>query len=102
MPRWEPKRLRKRAVSRIVPEPITRAGSRPERRVATSVMMSTGFVATRRIASGAAARTLPTTVAEDGGVAGEELEPRLPGLLRDAGREDDDGGALQVVVIARR
>ena len=55
-------RLRKRAVSRIVPEPITRAGGRPERRVAMSVMMSTGFVATRRIASGAAARTLATTL----------------------------------------
>jgi hypothetical protein len=48
-------------VSRIVPDPITRPGGRPEMACVTWPMMSTGLDATSSTASGQTAMTSPTT-----------------------------------------
>ena len=56
-PKWRASRERNRAVSRIVPDPMTRPGVKPEILSATWVITSTGLVAINRIALGAAAST---------------------------------------------
>ena len=50
-PSLRPRRHLTRAVSRTVPEPMTRSGGNPESESAYPVRMSTGFATTSRIAS---------------------------------------------------
>ena len=59
-PKWSDRAARKRAVSRIVPDPMTRSGGRPDRRHDSYDRMSTGFVATRMMPFGLASATCGT------------------------------------------
>ena len=80
MPRCRPRSQRKRAVSRIVPDPITRPGGRPDIRAVIWPMMSTGFEAISRTASGQTAMTSPTTARNTSALRSSSARRVSPGF----------------------
>ena len=79
--------------------PRTRSRGKPEARIATWHMASSGLVTTIRIASGETAAAWATTLPTMPAFLASRSSRLMPGLAGEAGRHDDDVGARGVRVV---
>ena len=95
------RKVRKRALSSTPAMPTTMLCGRPQASRITHTIASSGLVMTMTNAFGQFFLMRGADVADDLGVDADEIVATHAGLARHAGGDDDDVGALDVVVTVR-